>query len=104
MTAIPRVKLWIIQPSGISAEGQAILQKVAQEVEFKVGQPLSVGRSITNKIFLITWTSCSFVERGQFHHWLCCETSIVGLASILWAQGCEEVAASTESGILFPTK
>ena len=100
MTAIPRVRL-LEHPafSGISAEGQSILQSAAQEVDFKVGQPLSVAQSIANRVLLITNGRARLLSEQK--HQVCSlallgETSFVGLASILRAQGCEEVSASTE--------
>ena len=83
---------------GVSTAGQLILKTAAEKVEFKTGQALSVANAIPNRVLLITSGRARIIgnQNGKVHTLaLLGESSIIGLASILRTEGCEEVSAST---------
>ena len=83
---------------GISTDGLSTLIANAEKVEFKIGQALSIGNSVPNRILLITRGRARLLgnQNGRVHTLaLLGESSIIGLASLLRAEGCEEASAST---------
>jgi subfamily B ATP-binding cassette protein HlyB/CyaB len=83
---------------GLSAEGRTRLERAAQRVEFGVGQVLCSESVIPNRVLLLEQGKARLL--GRQHGRLCTLASfgpgaVVGLASILRAQGCEEITAST---------
>ena len=84
--------------TGISTGGQSTLIANAEKVEFKIGQAISIGNSVPNRILLITRGRARLLgnQNGRIHTLaLLGESSIIGLASLLRAEGCEEASAST---------
>ena len=82
----------------LTAENQQLLQTSAVPVQFSVGQPLSSGAVVPSRILIIEQGRARLV--GRQHGQLCTlallgEQAVVGLASFLRAEGCEEVSAST---------
>ena len=82
----------------LTAENQKLLQTAAVPVQFSVGQPLSGGAIVPSRILIIEQGRARLV--GRQHGQLCTlallgEQAVVGLASFLRAEGCEEVSAST---------
>ena len=82
----------------LTPENQSLLQSSAVAVEFGVGQTLSTDAMVPNRILIIESGRARLL--GRQHSKLCTlarlgEQSIVGLASLLRAEGCEEVSAST---------
>ena len=99
MTASSQVD-FLQQPAfiGLSAEGKTALESAAKNVEFNVGQSLSIAGTIPNRVLLIKEGIARLLgsRAGRINSLaLLGEGSIVGIASILRAEGCEEIAAST---------
>lgn len=85
--------------TGISESGKSTLKTAAEKVEFKIGQALSIANSVPNRILLITSGRARLLgnQNGRVHTLaLLGETSFIGLASLLRAEGCEEASASTD--------
>ena len=82
----------------LTTESQQLLQSTAVRVEFGIGKPLSSETVVPNRILVIEEGRARLL--GHQHGRLCTlallgEQAVVGLASFLRAEGCEEVAAST---------
>ena len=82
----------------LTTECQELLQTTAVRVEFGIGQPLSSDPVVPSRILVIEEGRARLL--GRTHGQLCTlallgEQAVVGLASFLRAEGCEEVAAST---------
>ena len=84
---------------GLGSDAQAALISAAHDVEFKVGQSISTATVIPNRILLITSGRARLLgrqDRREYTLALLSKTAFVGLASLLRAEGCEEVIASTD--------
>lgn len=85
--------------AGISTEGRQLLESSAQLLRYRLGQPLTHAATVPSQVLVILQGSARLTA-PEGDHWRTIDRlgpgDLVGLVSLLSADPCEEVNASTE--------